>query len=220
MKVAFNGVITLNTSSTVYVEAYDAEHDMYCGISVYYGYGLSGEGLEILTVGNEVRIVGTVQYYEMGGTYQISDVSYRAMKPDDPNNLQKLGEGHAPAYRLTDAETFVNGEVDVELEDGTRTIPYAQLALGSSVEMQGLTVTGVYTTDNEDSSSNGAMTLTCMVDGIEISVRTAVLRDADGKLITEDAYMGKTIDVKGIIDFYNGTYQIKVFSADSITVHE
>jgi len=161
-----------------------------------------------------------VQYYELGGTYQISDVSYRAMKPDDPNNLQKLGEGNAPAYRLTDAETLLNSRVCIETEDSERIFPYAQLALGSSLEMQGLTVVDVYTTDNEDSSSNGAMTLTCEVDGITVSVRTVVLRDANGELITEDAYMGKTIDVKGIVDFYNGGYQIKVFSAGSITVHE
>ncbi|MBR3704239.1 MAG: thermonuclease family protein [Oscillospiraceae bacterium] len=220
MKVAFNGVITMNDSNAVYVEAYDAQSDMYCGISVYYGFGLSGEGLEILKVGNEARIVGTVQYYEVGGTYQISDVSYRAMKPDDPNNLQKISEGNAPAYRLTDAETFLNGTVTLESGDELVELPYALLALGSSLEMQGLTVTDVYTTDNEDSSSNGAMTLTCTVDGMKITVRTAVLRDADGTVITADAFMGKTIDVKGIVDFYNGEYQIKVFSADSIVIYE
>ncbi len=220
MKVAFNGVVTLNDSNTVYVESYDAQTDMYCGISVYYGFGLSGEGLEILKVGNEVRIVGTVQYYEVGGTYQIADVSYRAMKPDDPNNLQKLSDGNAPAYALTDAETFVNSEVIVTTEDTAVTLPYAQLALGSSLEMQGLTVTEVYTTDNADSSSNGAMTLTCSVNGTPITVRTAVLRDADGTLLTADAYLGKTITVKGIVDFYQGAYQIKVFSADGITINE
>lgn len=220
MKVAFNGVVTRNDNNMVYVEAYDVQTDMYCGISVYYGFGLSGEGLEILKVGNEVRIVGTVQYYEVGGTYQIADVSYRAMKPDDPNNLQKLSDGHTPAYALTDAETFVNGKVTVTTEDNAVTLPYAQLALGSSLEMQGLTVTEVYTTDNANSSSNGAMTLICTVDGTPITVRTAVLRDADGALLTADTYLGKTITVKGIVDFYQGTYQIKVFSADSITINE
>lgn len=220
MKVAFNGVITMNDSSTVYVEAYDAQTDMYCGISVYYGFGLSGDGLEILKIGNEVRIVGTVQYYEVGGTYQISDVSYRAMKPDDPNNLQKLSEGNEPAYRLTDAQTFVSGSVTLETEDAVREVPYAELALGSSVEMQGLKVVDAYTTNNEGSSSNGAMTLTCVVDGIEVTVRTAVLRDVNGTVITADTYLGKTINVKGIVDFYNGEYQIKVFSADKIIVCE
>lgn len=220
MKVAFNGIITMNADNTAYVEAYDAETDMYCGISVYYGFGLSGDGLNILTVGNEVRIVGTVQYYELGGTYQISDVSYRAMKPNDPNNLQKISDGHSAAYKLTDPATFANGEVLLETGDEVKTFPYAQLALGSSLEMHGLTVTDVYTTDNEESSSNGAMTLLCKAGDIEISVRTAVLRDADGNLITADAYLGKTIDVKGVVDFYDGDYQIKVLSADRITVHE
>lgn len=220
MKVAFNGVITMNDNNTVYVEAYDAQTDMYCGISVYYGFGLSGEGLEILRVGNEVRIVGTVQYYEMGETYQISDVSYRAMKPDDPGNLQKISDGNTPAYRLTEADTFVNGTVMVESEDQQIELPYAQLALGSSLEMQGLTVTEVYTTDNAESSSNGAMTLTCEVNGMKITVRTAVLRNPDGTVVTADTYLGQTISVKGIVDYYQGEYQIKVFSADSIVMYE
>ena len=94
----------------------------------------------------------------------------------------------------------------------------AELANGSSVSMKGLTVKSVYTTQSENGSSNGAMTLTCEVDGKTVSVRTIVLRDQDGNIITEDAYKGKTIDVKGIIDCYNGEYQIKVFSKDSITV--
>lgn len=219
MKVAFNGVVTLNANNTVYVESYDADTDLYCGITVYYGYGLSGDGLDILSVGNEVRIVGTVQYYEAGGTYQIADVSYRAMKPDDPNNLQKLGDGYAAAYRPTDAATF-RGNVVLSTEEGEQTFPYAELALGSSVELSGLTVTEVYTTDGEDSASKGAMTLTCEADGEQITVRTTVLKDDAGNIVTADAYLGKTITVKGMVDFYNGDYQIKVFSADKIVVRE
>ena len=218
IKVAFNGVITTNSDNSVYVESYDAETDMYYGFSVYYGFGLSGEGLDILSVGNEARIVGTVQYYEVGGTYQVAGLSYRMMKPDDPGNIQKLSDGHDPAYVLTDAETFVNGKVEVEVAEEKKEFVYAELALGSSIEMQNLTVKDIYTTTNEESSSKGAMTLTCDVDGVEVSVRTAVLTDADGKLITEDAYEGKVIDVKGIVDYYDGAYQIKVFSADNITI--
>ena len=67
MKVAFVGVVTRNNSNTVFVEAYDAETDMYYGISVYYGFE-TGELLNILKVGNMVRVVGTVTYYEAGGT--------------------------------------------------------------------------------------------------------------------------------------------------------
>lgn len=218
-KVAFNGVVTTDSNNSVYVEAYDSETDMYYGMSVYYGFGLSGDGLQILTVGNEVRIVGTVQYYETGGTWQVSGLTYRAMKPDDPGNIQKLSDGHTPAYVLTDADTFTNGKVSIESEEGSKEFRYAALALSTSIEMKDLKVVSVYTTDNEESSSNGAMTLTCEVDGKTISVRTVVLRDSGGNLITAEAYQGKVIDVKGIVDYYDGTYQIKVFSANDITIH-
>lgn len=219
MTVAFSGVVTKNSNNSVYVESYDAEDDMYYGMSVYYGYNLDGAGLDILSMGNEVRIVGSVQYYEAGGTWQVSDLTYRRMKPDDPHNIQKLSEGHEPAFRLTDPELFATGKLQVQLEDSVVEKRYAEMALGTTVSMEGLKVTSVYTTDNEESASQGAMTLTCLADGWNISVRTAVLRDAEGNLITESAYKGKTIDVKGYVDFYNGSYQIKVFSANDIVVH-
>ena len=40
-----------------------------------------------------------------------------------------------------------------------------------------------------------------------------------GNLLTEKDFKGKTIDVKGFVDFYSGSYQIKVFSANDIVVH-
>ena len=220
MKVAFSGVITMNDGGSIYIEEFDDETGLYYGISVYYGYGLSGAGLDILSVGNRSRIVGTVQYYEVGGTYQVSGLSYRQMKPDDPSNIQKISSGHSPAYVPTDADTFINGTVDIQLEDGTASFPYAQLVLGTSIEMSSLTVQSVYTTNDEDSSSNGAMTLTCVSeDGITVLVRTAVLYDENNALITADAFEGKVIDVRGIVDYYSGAYQIKVFSANGITVN-
>jgi DNA/RNA endonuclease YhcR with UshA esterase domain len=141
------------------------------------------------------------------------------MKPDDPNNIQKLSEGHKPAYVLTDAEKFAKGTVDVVVDDTVTTLPYAQLAMSTSIRMENLVVKDVYTTDNEESSSNGAMTLTCEVNGVTVSVRTVVLIDGNGNLVTADAYMGKTIDVRGIVDYFDGTYQIKVFSVNDITIH-
>ena len=220
MKVAFNGVVTMNDSNSVYIEDYDAETGLYYGMSIYYGFNLTGEGLNILTVGNMVRIVGSVQYYEAGGTWQVSDLTYRLMKPDDPGNIQKISSGHSSAYVLTDADTFVNGRVELETGDGMVTFDYANLALGTTLEMKNLKVVDVYTTTNEDSSSYGAMTLTCEVDGVTVSVRTVVLYDENNERITEDAYAGKTIDVKGIVDYFDGAYQIKVFTAKDIIIHE
>lgn len=216
-KVAFSGVITKNANNSVYVESYDEATDRYYGMAVYYGFGLPGEGLDALSVGNETRIVGTLQYYEAGGTWQVAGLSYRQMKPDDPNNVQKLSDGHEPAYTLVDADTFVNGMV--ELEDGSSE-EYAKLAMSTSISMEGLTVTDVYTTEKEDSSSNGAMTLLCESDGILVKVRTVVLTDENNVVITAEAYEGKVVDVKGVVDYFDGEYQIKVFSARDIIVKE
>ena len=219
VKVAFSGVITVNDGSSVYIEEYDAETGIYYGISVYYGYGLTGEGLDILSVGNESRIVGTVQYYEAGGTYQVSGLTYRQMRPDDPGNIQKISEGNSAAFMPITADRLVNGKVSVDIsEDEVKEFDYAQLAMSTSVSLTDLTVKEIYTTKNEDSSNFGAMTLTCEQDGVTITVRTAVLYDGNGKTVTEDAYAGKTIDIKGIIDYYDGAYQVKVLTAKNITV--
>lgn len=217
--VAFEGVITKNDSNTVYIEEYDAETDMYYGMTVYYGYALNGTGLQILSVGNRARIVGTVQYYEAGGTYQVSGLEYSPMRPDDPANIKKLGEGFAPAYVLVTAEQFTSGKVELTVNEEPKSFAFAELALNTSVSMSGLRVKSVYTTDNAESSSNGAMTLTCELDGKTISVRTIVLRNAAGELITADMFENKTIDVKGLVDLFDGTYQIKVFSIDDITIY-
>ena len=36
--------------------------------------------------------------------------------------------------------------------------------------------------------------------------------------MTADEVLGKTINVKGIVDFFNGDYQIKVFDIKDITI--
>ena len=219
-KVAFHGYVSTNSGSQgVYVEDYDPETDLYFGMYVYYGFGLPGPGLDALTVGNEVRVVGTMQYYEAGGSWQVAGLTYQLMKPDDPENVQKLSSGHSAAYVLTDPETFATGEVTIATEEGEFTAPYAQMVQATSVEMRDLTVVSVYTTTDEESSSKGAMTLTCESGGATVTVRTAVLRDENGELITADRYEGQVIDVKGIVDVFDGTYQIKVFIADNITIH-
>lgn len=218
-KVVFTGVITKESNNSIYIEQYDAETDRYYGISVYCGYGLDGKAQEILSVGNEVQIVGTVQFYETGGTYQVSGLSYRPMRPDDPNNIKLISTGHSASYKLTDPRDFTEGKVTMEVNDEVKTFDYGALALGTSVQMKNLQVKSIYTTDKEDSSSKGAMTLTCEVDGVTVMVRTMVLYDASGNMITAAAYEGKNIDVKGIVDFFGDEYQIKVFTEKDITIN-
>ena len=219
-KVAFEGIVTMNNANTAYVEDYDEETGLYYGISVYYGYGLGGDGLEILNVGNRVRIVGTVTYYETGGYYQVSGVEYSAMRPNNPNNLKLISTGHTPTFKLVDGATY-KSDVTIEIEDSEpKTVKFAALALDTTIEMKGLLVTDCYTTTKEDSSSKGAITLTCETpDGKSVQIRTIVLYNDNGELVTEDYFMGKTIDVKGIITFFADDYQIKLFSVNDVVVH-
>lgn len=216
-KVAFEGVITRNDGRSIYIEEYDPDTDMYFGMTVYYGYGLSGAGLSMIAVGNRSRIVGTLQYYEAGGTYQVSGLTYRQMKPDDPGNIQKISDGNEPAFVTISADKFVNGKVILDGDD--REYSFAELAQSTTVSINNLTVKDIYTTTSDDSSSKGAMTLTCEADGVTVYVRTAVLIDNDGKIVTQDAYAGKNINVRGVVDYYDGKYQIKVLSLGDITVN-
>ena len=61
--------------------------------------------------------------------------------------------------------------------------------------------------------------MTCKdANGNQIVVRTVPLME-NGSLVTQDRYIGKTIDVKGLIDVYDGEYQVKVFWVGNIIIH-
>ena len=88
-----------------------------------------------------------------------------------------------------------------------------------SASLKNLTIKSIYTTQNEDSSNFGALSLTCEAeDGTEIVLRTVVLKDSEGKTITADAFpVGSKINARGVVDVFNGVYQLKIFSANDIT---
>lgn len=212
-KVAIEGIITYNSDYTAYIESYDTETDMYYGIQVFYGY--NSQLIPVLAQGNMVRIVGVItKHYD---TYQITSLKYNPMRPEDPANTSQISTGNAVAFREVSAAQFT-GSKTVLVGEENKTFSFGELAVGTSISMKNLKVESIYTS-GPTASDQGAMTLTCYVDGIKISVRTAVLKDANGNLITESAYMGKTIDIQGIVDCYNGNYQIRVFSTNDIIVH-
>ena len=213
-RISVEGMVTYNSDWTAYIEAFDGETGMYYGMQVFYGY--NSQLISVLEQGCMVRVVGVLSEYY--GTYQIMDLKYNRMRPEDPANTAKLSTGHTPAFNETTAEQFL-GTKTVSVNDEDKTFTYAELAVSTSISMKDLKVTSVYTTSSTNASSNGAMTLTCTVDGKTISVRTEVLKDADGNMITEAAYNGKTIDVMGIVEHYEGKYQIKVITAQDIIVH-
>jgi endonuclease YncB( thermonuclease family) len=219
--VAFTGVITKNKGQQVYIEEFDEETNMYHGIAVYYGFNLKYGLGDILQPGNKVRMVGSMQYYEAGDSYQIADLDYDMMNPTDPSKVMLIEGGHKPAWVATTPEKFAKGKVDVTIiendEETIKEFDYSKLAIGSSISMKNLTVKSVYTTHN-GGDSDGAMTLTCTAGGTQISVRTVVLTDKNGKTVKADYFQGKTIDVKGIVDTFDGKSQIQLLSIDDVTV--
>ena len=219
-KVAFTGVITMHYNNGIYIEQYDPESETYYGMYAYYGFNFGG--MHLIKVGSEVRLVGSVS--EFNGSWQVSGLTYSDFIPT-ADDVQKLSDGNEPSFVLTNPVDFATRSKELSFVDPetdevtTKTYKYAELAMGTSVEMKNLYVKDVYTTESDNDSSNGAMTLTCEADGVTISIRTIVMTDDAGNIITEDAYKGKTIDVKGIVDCFNGSYQIKVLDDNYINVH-
>ena len=203
-KVACEGVITMNSGNSVYVEALDPESGLCFGMPVYYGFNLSGGGMEVLHVGNKARIVGTLQFYEAGGEYQLSGLTYRMMKPDDPGNIRKLGEGFAPVCAEIDLDELLNGSVQIIGEDDIASYDRGLVALATSVTLDGLTVEKV------TADGNGAI-LSCVSGGNTIAVL------ASGPL-PADEWTGRVISVRGVVTLRDGQYQIKAFTPDGLAI--
>jgi hypothetical protein len=190
---------------------------MYYGMTIYYGTsGLNGQGLELLTIGNRLRIVGIVSYWETGGVYQVAGLEYNRRDKENPRNIKLISEGHTAGYHEVDAKTFVS-QINVMMEEESKTFDYAGLVLNTSISMKNLKVDSVYTTPTGDSA--GAMTLSCTAeDGTRIDLRTIVLYE-NGEKVTADYFEGKTIDVKGFVDYFDGDYQIEIYSVNDVTIH-
>ena len=225
-RVAFEGIITQNYNNGVYVENYDEETKMSYGIYVYYGYDLPPSALKFLQAGFRVRIVG-----ELGDQfgYQISGLTYNPYDKTNPEHIQKLEENVEVPCRELDVSMYLNQAYTItfmeENEDGeatsqTITKSFLELAESTHISMKNLYVKSAYTTSN-GGSNDGAITLTCEVDGKTVVVRTAVLKDADGNVVPQSTYVGKTIDVTGVVDYYEDKdqYQLMVFSPNDIIIH-
>ena len=214
-KVAFSGVITVNHNNSVFIEDYDAETGLYFGFSVYYGNNMSGAGLEVLTVGNEARIVGTVQYYEAGHTWQVSGLTYRMMKPKDPGNIQIISQGHAPAWTEITPEQLYS-TVTIETESGPETYEFAYLAQGTTVRIR-----GKYAALWEEDASGSTCRLISLdpnADGVYDVVWLWIDPDLSGSL---DLKENSVYEVRGIVgcDAQNDC-RISVYTKDGVAILE
>lgn len=233
--VAFNAIIVNRDADgkSLYVESYDAEDDMWYGMFIYYGFDLK-KGFQHLVEGNEIRFVGSVSYWETGKKYQITDIRYDPYQTSADSNryFSVVSKDNEVVFPVISGEQYLGTKTVTVMQDGEEkdeVVDFRKISLDAPIAMEGLTVESVYTTRTEGSSSIGAMTLTCRsTDGKTIKVRTVVLHEDDDNnkpLVTEDAYIGKTIDIRGYGDFFlpegktEGEYQIKIMHTADIIVH-
>ena len=212
--VRFEAIVSKNNGDTIYVQDVDTESGLTYGLQVYLGNNFTGKSL--LAVGNKVSICGTFTYYEGGGTYQVSGLTYMKMKPNYEKNLKLIEEGvEVPLKTISAADLNQTTVGEPDLYEG---ISYTETLNNTLVQVNNLKVERIYTTNN-GGDSDGAMTLTCKdSSGNEIKVRTEVLTNDQGKLVVEADLLNKTISVVGIVDFYLESYQVKVFSFGDINI--
>ena len=227
-KVSVDGIVVAQFSSSVYIEAQDLDTGLYFGMQIYCGPNAPYGVLDVLVVGNKVEVVGTFAYSDIVNAYQISGLApINTIKPDSPTNCKVIEEGVGSAFTLLENPEKLNSNekikivTDREDEDGNLIeveMTYGEAVLNTSVTVENLLVNSVSTTET-GGNSDGAMTLNCTdSNGNYVKIRTEVLKDENGNMITYEKYKGKHITVKGIIELYYGTYQIKSYRTDYIIV--
>lgn len=208
-KVIFTAqVVGISQQSTYYLNYTDPETGEVYGIQAYHRDSQTGY---MSNIGVTVRLSGTLTYYETGQVFQITDIVDRLLTSKVDNI--KVVEEAKPIQ-----PTLITG-ADIDTND--KNLKF------NVVKLEGLKVTSVYTTTNESSSSKGAMTLTCEdANGVTVTIRTDVLFDKTGKFevdkdykVVQSNFEGKTIDVVGVIEMYEGNYQVKVVSVNDFVIH-
>lgn len=208
-KVVFEAVVARYSGTTYYLVDTDytenvSEPTTY-GIQVFHR---NSTGLLEENIGSRVRISGTITYYETGDVYQLTDVVDRLLT-SNINNLTVKEEGTIEPASIIPSDLNVS---NVELAYNL-------------VSINNILVTESYTTRTEGSSSYGAITLTCKVGNETVTVRTEVLYDLTGtyevdsnNIILASNFEGKTLDVIGIVEKYEGNYQIKLLSMEDVVI--
>ena len=109
------------------------------------------------------------------------------------------------------AEAFANGVATVETAEGPAERSLAELALCTTVSMEDLLVEQA-----PPAGADGERTLLCTADGAEVPVR---LEGAAAEALAGESPAGRLIDVRGVVERYDGDYQILVLTTEGITIH-
>lgn len=209
--VAVEGIVTRNDGNNgVYIQSYDEETERYYGVYVYYSANPSYGVKPMLTEGNLVRVVGKISDFDPENP-QISGLVYNARDPENEFQMKKLGEGNEIVYTEISADTFVNAKEKITVGDEEKEMRVAELMLGTAVSMKDLKVKRV-----KPAQSSDALTIYCEVGGIEVQLHMPAMYDEYNQPIGEEYFLGKTLDVKGVVDVFYEVYQIEFYTLSDI----
>lgn len=197
VKVRFDCTITRNDGMYVYAQDVDGLTGEVYSILLYKGYNLTTKKLEN---GNRVTICGNVAEYE--GNVQITSMQDIPLSTS-ADNIKLISKGNEVVFKEVNPSELVVSNTGL-----SRCL----------VRMNNIKVISTYTTKN-GGSNDGAVTITGICDGKNVTIRTSVLIDDNYHTITEDVYQNQTIDVTGIVEEYNGAYQIKVVAISDVIFH-
>jgi endonuclease YncB( thermonuclease family) len=212
--VAVEGIVTRNDGNNgVYIQSYDEETERYYGVYVYYSANPSYGVKPMLTEGNLVRVVGKISDFDPENP-QISGLVYNARDPENEFQMKKLDEGKEIVYTEISADLFVNAKETVSVGDEDKNVRVAELMLGTAVSMKNLKVKSV-----KPAQSSDALTIYCEVDGIEVQLHAEAMYDEYSQPITEEYYLGKTLDIRGVVDVFYDVYQIEFYQLSDVVFH-
>lgn len=209
-KVVFEAtVVGLDKNGTYYLNDTDLETGITYGIQAYSNQ--AGTTGYLNTVGNRVKLSGTVVYYENNnkGVYQLTSLIDK-MISKNVDNIKLISENY---------DYDVDDITPEELNDTTSST--CNVKLFTKVKLSNVVVERTYTTEG-----SGAITITGKIDNKEVNIRTLVMYDRTGKYevdnakrVTASNFDGKTIDVVGVVDIFKGNYQVILLSMDDVIFH-
>lgn len=199
-RVNFEAYVTRLDGNYAYVEN-EVEGVRY-GLLVYLGYEATLK--QCFRVGYKLRVHGFVQEYN--GMYQISGCYYNMFEQGKPLD----SETYAKCVRVLDkkAEWTPTTITALQLNSGeikTRTL----------VTIENIKVTKIYSNSSiEGDTMARQMTLTCSSGAETVQIRVSEIY-VNGNAIGESYFKNKSIQsLTGIVDIYNGTYQIRLVSIE------
>ncbi len=176
------------------------------GTVIYLGYDsvLTGN-MSPFKVGNLVRVHGFVQQFN--GNWQVAGCSYN---PFHDGQVEKYPqECHLVSSGHTTEPVTITGD---ELNNGKE-------IMHTLVKIENLVVTSTYTSEEMVGDVVAKeMTITCKTsDNKTVQIRTGSLYKSYGDPLTEGDFKNAVLtSVVGIVDNYEGTYQIRLVSYEDV----